>query len=292
MVRKGQKLTEEQKQKIRESRKNLTAEQRENIAAGQRGKKASEKTKAKMRDAHMGHSVSKEARDAIGNAHRGKVVSLETRNKISRSKTNPSEEIREHLSAAKSGKNHPCYGKHLSEETRLKISSSNLGKPKSPQSCIAMSEAKKGIIPVNIESLKTSLVGKPMSESHYNNLVATMSTQKTRDKMSVVQRGENNPNWNGGITPLYKNIRECAKYYAWRDAIFKRDDYCDVITGERGDGNLNAHHIIPFAEIIEKHHITTFEEAMACEELWDVSNGITMIEANHIMYHARTGKPE
>jgi hypothetical protein len=157
---------------------------------------------------------------------------------------------------------------------------------------MAMSESKKGIIPPNIEILKTSLIGKPMSEGHYKNLTASLGSQETRSKMSMSKIGEVNPNWNGGVTPLYKNIRECAKYYEWRDAVYKRDDYCDVITGERGNGNLNAHHIMPFAEIVEKHNIKTFEEAMACDELWDVSNGITMIEANHIMYHARTGKPE
>lgn len=167
-----------------------------------------------------------------------------------------------------------------------------MGKPKSPQTCMAMSESKKGIIPPNIEILKTSFIGKPMSEEHYKNLTASLGSQETRSKMSMSKIGEVNPNWNGGLTPLYRNIRECAKYYAWRDAVYKRDEYCDVITGERGNGNLNAHHIVPFAEIIEKHNITTFEEAMACDELWDVSNGITMIEANHIMYHARTGKPE
>jgi hypothetical protein len=292
MPKKGQHMTEEQRQKIRASRSNLTPEQRENIAAAQRGKTASEETKAKMRAAHRGHQVSSEARAAIGNAHRGKVLSAETRSKISESKTNPSQEVRDHLSAAKSGENHPCYGKHLPEETRLKISASNMGRPKSPQSCAAMSESKKGIVPANIETLKTSLVGKPMSEEHYKNLTASLGSEETRAKMSVAQRGENNPQWRGGVTPLYKNIRECAKYYEWRDAVYKRDDYCDVITGERGNGNLNAHHITPFAEIIEKHHITTFDEAMACDELWDVSNGITMMEVNHILYHARTGKPE
>jgi hypothetical protein len=65
-----------------------------------------------------------------------------------------------------------------------------------------------------------------------------------------------------------------------------------VITGEKGNGNLNAHHIKPLATIIEEYRITTLEQAMACEELWDVSNGITMLEVNHILYHAITGKPE
>jgi hypothetical protein len=292
MPRKGQIMSEAQRQKIREARLNLTPEQRENIAAAQRGKKASDETKAKMSAAHKGHVVSESARSAIGNAHRGKDVSSETRSRISSSKTNPSPETRLNLSRAKSGENHPCYGKHLSHETRSKISASNMGKPKSRDSCIKMSESKKGIMPSNIEILKTSLIGKPMSDDHYNNLTTALRSEETRTKMSVAQRGENNPRWNGGVTPLYNCIRECSKYYDWRDAVYDRDNYCDAITGERGNHNLNAHHIIPFATIIDKNNITTFEEATACKELWDVSNGITMIDKNHIAYHARTNSPE
>lgn len=110
--------------------------------------------------------------------------------------------------------------------------------------------------------------------------------------MSVAQRGENNPNWNGGVSPLYKRIRECAKYYAWRDTVYKRDNYTDVITGETGNGNLNAHHVVPFAFLIERYNITTFEQALECAALWDVNNGVTMIDKNHVAYHSRTGTPE
>jgi hypothetical protein len=176
-----------------------------------------------------------------------------------------------------------------------------------------LSEAKKGRIPVNIEILKNSRKGKKNSDfqkqraknaltglkrseetNELNRLVHTGLTQseEARLKNCLAHLGEKNHAWRGGITVFNESIRSSAKYLAWRDAVYKRDNYTDVITGERGNGNLNAHHIMPFAEIIEKHNITTFEEAMACEELWDVSNGITMIEANHILYHARTGKPE
>ena len=47
----------------------------------------------------------------------------------------------------RSGKNHPMYGKHHSEETKRKLRESNVGKPKPPmteQHCAAISKAKKG----------------------------------------------------------------------------------------------------------------------------------------------------
>ena len=208
---------------------------------------------------------------------------------------------------------------HLGEKNAffgMKHSKETIELLKTPKSEIHkqhISEAKKGKVPANIEMLKNSRKGKTNSEfqkqrarealtglkrseetNELNRLVHTglVQSAEARLKNSLAQRGEKNHAWKGGVTVFNESIRSSAKYLAWRDAVYKRDDYCDVITGERGNGNLNAHHITPFAEIIEKHHITTFEEAMACDELWDVSNGITMIEANHILYHARTGKPE
>lgn len=53
---------------------------------------------------------------------------------------------------SRSGENHPLYGKHLSEDIRKKISSSNKGKPKPPRTkehCDAISKAKLGKEPPN-----------------------------------------------------------------------------------------------------------------------------------------------
>jgi hypothetical protein len=206
------------------------------------------------------------------------------------------------------GENNAFYGKKHSQKT-IEL----LKGPKSEIHKQHLSEAKKGRMPANIEILKNSRKGKTNSDfqkqrvkdaltglkrseetNELNRIVHTglVQSKEAREKNSIAQRGEKNHAWKGGVTVFNESIRSSSKYLAWRDAVYKRDNYTDVITGERGNGNLNAHHIMPFAEIIEKYNITTFEEAMACEELWDVSNGITMIEANHILYHARTGKPE
>jgi 5-methylcytosine-specific restriction endonuclease McrA len=310
MPRKGQKLTPEQRKKISESRKNLTPEQRERIAAAQRNKKVSEETRRKMSAAHMGHSVSEKARAAIGNAHRGKIVSNESK-ELNRQKhigNVASDETREKMRLTHLGKNNPFFGREHSEETKQKMH-----QPRTDETKANLSAAKKGKMPANIELLKVSRIGSTNSEEHrrivsealtgivrseetneLNRLVHTglVQSEEARQKNMLAHIGEKNHAWKGGVTVFNESIRSSAKYLAWRDAVYKRDDYCDVITGERGNGNLNAHHITPFAYLIERNHITTFEEAMACEELWDVSNGITMIEANHILYHARTGKPE
>lgn len=55
--------------------------------------------------------------------------------------------VNEEYRQSRSGKNHPLYGKHLSEETRKKISDANKEKPKPPRSkqhCEAISKSHKG----------------------------------------------------------------------------------------------------------------------------------------------------
>ena len=45
--------------------------------------------------------------------------------------------------------------------------------------------------------------------------------------------------------------------------------------GERG-GNLNVDHIVPFSVIFHKNIISSLEEALSCEELWNINNGRTL----------------
>lgn len=93
----------------------------------------------------------------------------------------------------------------------------------------------------------------------------------------LFRSGENNTNWNGGITPLRKLIRELPKYREWRIKVFKRDKYSCVWCGCDISGLLNADHFpIAFADIIKKFNIKSTQEAVLCRELWDVNNGRTL----------------
>jgi hypothetical protein len=172
------------------------------------------------------------------------------------------------------GENNAFFGKKHTRET-LEL----LKGPKSELHKQHLSEAKRGKIPANIEILKNSRKGKTNSDFQkqrskealtglkrseetieLNRLVHTGLTQseEAREKNRIAHIGEKNHAWKGGVTVFNESIRPSSKYLAWRDAVYKRD----------------------------------FEEALACEELWDVSNGITMIEKNHIAYHSRSGTPE
>jgi hypothetical protein len=82
--------------------------------------------------------------------------------------------------------------------------------------------------------------------------------------------------WKGGISPLNVQIRHCFKYRQWRSDVFTRDDFTCVWCQVRG-GVLNADHYPKlFCKVLEGNNIRTLEEALACEELWDINNGRTL----------------
>ena len=60
------------------------------------------------------------------------------------------------------------------------------------------------------------------------------------------QRGERNPNWKGGVTPINESLRKGLKYKTWRSKVFNRDKFTCQICGQVG-GRLNSDHIKPFA---------------------------------------------
>lgn len=67
-------------------------------------------------------------------------------------------------------------------------------------------------------------------------------------KLGFVGKGNKNPNWKGGITPIHLAIRSSKEYKEWRKAVYERDNYTCIFCGVKGDGkNLNADHILPFA---------------------------------------------
>lgn len=158
------------------------------------------------------------------------------------------------ISRAKSGENNYNYGKHLSEETKRKIGKRNKGKTVSKETRKKMSEARKGIPTWN--------KGIPCP----------------------YLKGSNNHNWNGGISPLAEKIRKHFKYRQWVSDIFTRDNFTCQECGQIGR-KLNAHHIKSFSLIFQKYEITTLEEALECEELWNINNGITLCVKCHKDLH-------
>lgn len=82
------------------------------------------------------------------------------------------------------------------------------------------------------------------------------------------------------LTQFISSVRKSARYGIWRERIFKRDNFTCQLCGKRG-GKLQADHIEAVSVIIVKNKIKTYEEAMACSELWNLANGRTLCRPCH-----------
>lgn len=85
------------------------------------------------------------------------------------------------------------------------------------------------------------------------------------------KRGENNPNWKGGIKSENDLIRTSQQYKEWRQKVFERDNWtcqkCDKRSKENQYIVIHAHHKKPFA---------VFPEIR-----FDIDNGETLCKKCH-----------
>lgn len=89
---------------------------------------------------------------------------------------------------------------------------------------------------------------------------------------------ENHPNWQGGITPIQLKLRTQEKYKKWRKNVFERDNYTCQECGDNQGGNLQAHHIKPFAYYPNVRY--------------KLSNGVTLCKKCHKQTFKWMGKPK
>ncbi len=161
--------------------------------------------------------------------------------------------------------------------------------------------------PQHRKNLSDALKGKPKSEEHKQHLRenhADMSgrnnsmfgkkrgpmTEEIKLKISNSmigkntwmkgKTGEKSTRWEGGITALNTQIRHSDQYLEWRVRIFKRDNYICHYCRKIG-GDLEAHHIKRFSEIMKENNIMSFNASLICEVLWDLNNGITLCKECH-----------
>ena len=104
---------------------------------------------------------------------------------------------------------------------------------------------------------------------------------EVRIKMSEARKGEKNHLWRGGITKLRLQIRNSFQYRQWINEVFIKDNFTCKECNKRG-GRLSAHHIKSFSSILSENTIQTLDEAIKCNELWNIDNGMTLCKPCHI----------
>ena len=142
----------------------------------------------------------------------------------------------------------PRFGKRHTNETKIRISNSEMGK---------------------IVSMKTrKKIG--------NAYVKTQKRMKQITELGKSKKGKNNPNWKGGVSKLkvYKHYRN-KEYLEWRKIVFERDNYtCQICANRSSRGN---------PVVIHPHHIKSYTNYL--ELRYDADNGITLCISCHHQVH-------
>ncbi len=108
---------------------------------------------------------------------------------------------------------------------------------------------------------------------------------EARKKMSTSRLGVKSPQWRNVNRPLVLWIRNCFEYRLWRSDVFTRDRFSCQDCGDDRGGNLRAHHFVSFSNIMQKNEISSKAQAVECEELWNINNGITLCSDCHKARH-------
>ena len=201
-------------------------------------------------------------RRTISKALAGRQLSENHKQKIAKTtKGKAPKNLEQFLEAAekykyKPGKEHPNFGQHHSDETKEKQRQKALGRKMTEDAKQKMSQAKKDLYN-----------GDPKNHPRYG-----------IERPDIT--GPNHFNWNNGITPLYKLIRETTTYKMWRKKCFERDCYTCQFCKQVG-GTLHIDHIKPYSIIINENNLKTTHDALNCMELWDINNGRTLCISCH-----------
>lgn len=200
--------------------------------------------------------------------------------RLSKSLKNPSEITRKRISQARKGKIPWNKGKSGLQTPW------NKGKTGiySMETLDRMRASHRNHRPSRITKLKMSISQRNLSE-------------ESRLRKSELWKGENNPNWckfgekhpcwKGGILPLDELIRKSVTYKLWRNAVFHRDKFRCQDCMRLSSGNLCAHHIYPFRQLLQDYNISSVGQAIRTEELWDINNGVTFCIKCHRKWHKR-----
>lgn len=153
------------------------------------------------------------------------------------------------------------------ESTADKFGFSGKSEETYKRSCIARaikcSEKNKGRVMSDETRQKLSVIRKEYYKTHSSPMKGKKLSDDRRREISLRNKGKwsgnknprvanpykgkDNPNWRGGITALYQELRSDTKEWFMKSAEFS--NYNCIITGKNFD---NVHHLYPFKNIVEE----------------------------------------
>lgn len=113
------------------------------------------------------------------------------------------------------------------------------------------------------------------------------TSRKNMITWSKEHKREKHPNWKGGISTLYDEVRRFLKSINWAQDVYRRDNYTCQRCGDSTGHNLNAHHIVLIKNLMFYYNIKTVEEAMDCPIFRSILNGITLCKKCHSWVHSK-----
>jgi len=132
------------------------------------------------------------------------------------------------------------FGKHLSDETKKKISDTNKLRGIKPK-IVPFTEERRRQMSENAKRPHPGMKGKKLN---WGDKARTIH-------LKSMKRGKDHHWWKGGVTSENSKIRTSFEFKKWRKSVFERDKYTCVFCGlKSGMGKaiiLHADHIKPFS---------------------------------------------
>ena len=139
------------------------------------------------------------------------------------------------------------------------------------------------IIIRSLEKIVREELNRPSSQRSVN-----LHKMEEEEEEDVIIAGTNHLFDNDTILSpslLKLRIRNTTEYLNWRIAILRRDNFkCQICIASIKDNKglrLEVHHAKTFDDICTENNITSMKQALECNGIWSLDNGISLCYCCH-----------